>query len=508
MCPDICPNLTETYGDEFEELYQSYEAQGKYIKQIKARELFHAILDSQIETGTPYMLYKDACNKKSNQKNLGTIHSSNLCTEIIEYTSPDEIAVCNLASIALPKYIKIDDNGIKSFNFQKLYQVTKVITYNLNKIIDINYYPVIEAKNSNLRHRPIGIGIQGLADTFALLSLAFESKEAQQLNQDIFETIYYAALTASNELSQKYGPYQSYPGSPISKGIFQFNLWGNSINNLSGKWDWLTLKQSILQYGVRNSLLLAPMPTASTSQILGNNECFEPYSSNIYTRRTLAGEFVVVNKHLMKELIEIKLWSEKMKQKLIAYNGSIQKIKEIPLEIRNRYKTVWEIKGKILIDMAAARGQFIDQSQSLNVHMANVNYAKLTSLHFYAWSKGLKTGMYYLRTKSAVDADKVTISQQILREQQQVDQNTTTTVTEKSLKKKKKKKEYSPSVDDDDLTSEIDDEKMETLSDLDISNLTSKFANGEITESEISSPEKKPSNIEEWRKQRKNNKLK
>ncbi len=408
FCPHEAPGLHECHGEEFEKLYTKYEKEGRARKTIKAQELWFAILESQTETGTPYMLYKDACNKKSNQKNLGTIQSSNLCTEIVEYTAPDEVAVCNLASIALPMFI---ENG--EYNHQKLYEVTKVITRNLNKVIDRNYYPVKEAENSNMRHRPIGLGVQGLADTFSLLRIAFTSDEAKKLNKEIHETIYFAAMESSMEISKVEGPYQTYEGSPVSKGIFQFDMWG--VTPDSGRWDWTKLKQSVKKYGVRNSLLVAPMPTASTSQILGNNECFEPYTSNIYSRRVLSGEFVVVNKHLMKDLIELGIWNDDLKNKLIAANGSVQNISEIPQDIKDLYKTVWEIKQKDLIDMAADRGAYIDQSQSFNVHMQNPNFGKLTSMHFYAWKKGLKTGMYYLRTKAAADAIKFTVDQASLK---------------------------------------------------------------------------------------------
>lgn len=405
FCPNEAPNLDETYGKEFETLYEKYEKEGRARKTVKAQELWFAILESQTETGTPYMLYKDAANKKSNQKNLGTIKSSNLCTEIIEYTAADEVAVCNLASLALPKFV-IDGK----FDHQKLYDVTYVATKNLNRIIDINYYPVEEARKSNLRHRPIGLGVQGLADVFIMLRMPFESEEAKALNTDIFETIYFAAMTASKDLSKKNGPYETFKGSPVSKGIFQFDMWG--VTPTSNRWDWDSLKKEVKQHGVRNSLLVAPMPTASTSQILGNNECFEPYTSNIYTRRVLSGEFVVVNKHLMRDLIKQGLWNDKMKNKLIEANGSVQGIKEIPQHIKDLYKTVWEIKQKSLIDMAADRGAYICQSQSFNVHMQDPNFGKLTSMHFYAWKKGLKTGLYYLRTKAAADAIKFTVEKQ------------------------------------------------------------------------------------------------
>jgi ribonucleoside-diphosphate reductase alpha chain len=360
------------------------------------------------------MLFKDAANKKSNQKNLGTIRSSNLCTEIIEYTSKDEVAVCNLASIALPKFISQDENGNNFFDHQKLYEITKVVTRNLNKVIDVNFYPVKEAENSNMRHRPIGIGIQGLADAFIMLKMPFESDEAQGLNRDIFETIYYAAMETSMEIAKKEGPYATFKGSPVSKGIFQFDMWG--VTPDSGRWDWSKLKKEVKKNGVRNSLLLAPMPTASTSQILGNNECFEPYTSNIYTRRVLSGEFVVVNKHLLRDLVDLNLWNDGMKNRLIAENGSIQNINEIPQHLKDLYKTTWEISQKTILDMAADRGAYICQSQSLNIHMQDPNFGKLTSMHFYAWKKGLKTGMYYLRTKAATDAIKFTVDKAALNQ--------------------------------------------------------------------------------------------
>ncbi len=404
MCPNECPGLPDTHSEEFETLYLEYEARGKGRKTIKARELWEKITESQIETGTPYMLYKDAANRKSNQQNLGTIRSSNLCTEIIEFTSPDEVAVCNLASIALPMFIK---DG--AFDHQELYKITKRVTRNLNRVIDRNYYPVIEAENSNMRHRPIGIGVQGLADAFIALRLPFTSDEAKQLNQDIFETIYFAAVTSSMEEATEDGPYQSYEGSPISEGKFQHNLWGLKDEELSGLWDWAQLRKEVLKNGVRNSLLVAPMPTASTSQILGNNECFEPYTSNIYTRRVLSGEFIVVNKHLLEDLVELGLWNEGLKQDIMRANGSIQHVEAIPQDIKELYKTVWELSMKDIIDMSRQRGYFIDQSQSLNLFMEGATMAKLTSMHFYAWKSGLKTGMYYLRTKSAVDAIKFTL---------------------------------------------------------------------------------------------------
>ncbi len=404
MCPNECPGLFTTHGDEFEALYLQYEEAGKGRKTIRARDLWEKILESQIETGTPYMLYKDAANRKSNQKNLGTIRSSNLCTEIIEYTAPDEIAVCNLASIALPMFVK---NG--EFDHKELYRVTRRVTKNLNRVIDRNFYPVKEAENSNMRHRPVGLGVQGLADTFILLRLPFTSDAAKKLNQEIFETLYYAAVTASMELAKEEGPYSTYEGSPISEGQFQFNLWGVRDEELSGRWDWGKLRKQVKKHGVRNSLLVAPMPTASTSQILGNNECFEPYTSNIYTRRVLSGEFIVVNKHLLEDLVNLGLWNEELKQELMRANGSVQHIEGIPEEIKELYKTVWELSMKDIIDMSRQRGYFIDQSQSLNLFMENANFAKLTSMHFYAWKSGLKTGMYYLRTKAAVDAIKFTL---------------------------------------------------------------------------------------------------
>ena len=404
MCPHECPGMSEVHSEEFEALYTKYEAEGKGRKTIKARALWEKIVESQIETGTPYMLYKDAANRKSNQKNLGTIRSSNLCTEILEYTSPDEVAVCNLASIALPMFIK---NG--TFDHKELFRITKRVTKNLNRVIDRNYYPVIEAENSNLRHRPIGLGVQGLADAFIKLRLPFTSDEAKKLNQEIFETLYFAALTASVEEAIKDGPYQSYEGSPMSKGEFQHNLWGIDDSELSGNWNWGELRKEVLKHGVRNSLLVAPMPTASTSQILGNNECFEPYTSNIYTRRVLSGEFIIVNKHLLEDLVALGLWNESVKQDIMRANGSIQKIESIPQDIKELYKTVWEMSMKDIIDMSRHRGYFIDQSQSLNLFMEGATVSKLTSMHFYAWKSGLKTGMYYLRTKSAVDAIKFTL---------------------------------------------------------------------------------------------------
>ncbi|MFN5182084.1 MAG: ribonucleoside-diphosphate reductase subunit alpha [Bacteroidota bacterium] len=409
FCPNEAPGLHECHGEEFEKLYTRYEEEGRQRKVIKARELWAAIIESQIETGNPYMLYKDAANSKSNQKNLGTIKSSNLCTEIIEYTSPDEIAVCNLASLALPRFVNIEEG---TFDHQKLFEVTYVATKNLNRIIDRNYYPIPEARKSNMRHRPIGLGVQGLADAFILMRYPFESPEAAKLNKEIFETIYYASLTASKDLAKVDGPYETYEGSPISQGIFQQDMWNVKP---SDRWEWDVLREEIMKYGVRNSLLLAPMPTASTSQILGNNECFEPYTTNIYSRRVLSGEFVVVNKHLLKDLVKLGIWNDTLKQKVIAANGSVQDIPEIPENIKEIYKTVWEIKQRTLIDMAADRGAFIDQSQSLNLFIQSANFAKLSSAHFYAWKKGLKTGMYYLRTKAAADAIKFTVDQSALK---------------------------------------------------------------------------------------------
>ena len=408
FCPNECPDLHETYGGEFEALYHKYEQEGRARKTIKAQDLWFKILESQTETGTPYMLYKDAANKKSNQKNLGTIRSSNLCTEIMEYTSPDEVAVCNLASISLPKFV-----NDKEFDFQKLYEITRVVTRNLNKIIDVNYYPIDEAKNSNLRHRPIGIGVQGLADAFMLMRYPFDSVEARKLNKDIFETMYFAAMSESCAIAEKDGTYSSYEGSPVSQGIFQYDMWGETPSN---RWNWDELKAKVAKYGIRNSLLLAPMPTASTSQILGNNECFEPYTSNIYSRRTLSGEFVVINRHLFKDLVELGLWNEEMKEQLIASNGSVQNIDAIPQSLKELYKTVWEISQRTIIDMAADRGAYICQSQSMNLFVESPNFKKLTSMHFYAWQKGLKTGMYYLRSKAAVDPIKFTLSQKHQRQ--------------------------------------------------------------------------------------------
>ena len=402
MCPNECPGLADSWGPEFEALYTKYEAEGKGRKTIKAQDLWFKILESQVETGTPYMLYKDAANGKSNQQNLGTIRSSNLCTEIIEYTSPDEVAVCNLASIAVPKFVKED----RTFDHDKLFEVTYRVTRNLNRVIDRNYYPIPEARNSNMRHRPIGLGVQGLADAFILMRFPFDSEEARQLNKDVFETIYYAACTASKDMAKEEGAYETFEGSPASQGKLQFDMWDVTP---SDRWEWDILKEEIKEHGMRNSLLMAPMPTASTAQILGNNECFEPYTSNIYTRRTLSGEFIVVNKHLLRDLTKLGLWDDDMKNRLIAANGSIQNINEIPENLKVLYRTAWEIPQRAILDMAADRGAYICQSQSLNIFMENVNNSKLTSMHFYAWKKGLKTGMYYLRTKAATDAIKFTV---------------------------------------------------------------------------------------------------
>lgn len=402
MCPHVCPKLADTWGEEFEKLYTGYENEGRFVKQVDARSLWKAIIEAQVETGVPYMLYKDACNRKSNQQNLGTIKCSNLCTEIIEYTSPDEIAVCNLASIALNKFMKSD----KTYDFQKLKEVTKIVTRNLNKIIEINYYPVKEAQRSNMRHRPIGIGVQGLADLFIQMRLPFESEEAGLLNKQLFETLYYGALEASCELAEELGTYETYNGSPASKGILQYDMWNVTPTSL---WDWAVLKEKIAKHGLRNSLLIAPMPTASTAQILGNNESFEPYTSNIYSRRVLSGEFQVVNHHLLRDLVDLGLWDEDMKNALIEHNGSVQDIPRIPNDLKAIYKTVWEIKQRRVLEMAADRGAFIDQSQSLNIHIAEPTYDKLTSMHFHAWKLGLKTGMYYLRTKPAAKAIQFTL---------------------------------------------------------------------------------------------------
>lgn len=408
FCPHEAPGLAECYGAEFEALYTRYEKEGKARKSIRAQDLWFAVLESQIESGSPFMLYKDAVNEKSNQKNLGTIKSSNLCTEIMEYTSPDEVAVCNLASVALNKFVADDGMGGKVYDHKKLHDVVVRMTKNLNRIIDINYYPVPEAKRSNMRHRPIGIGVQGLADTFFEMRLPFESPEALELNNQIFETIYFASLSASNQLAKEQGTYETYQGSPISQGLFQFDLWG--VRPSAKNWDWEKLKEEVAKHGVRNSLLVAPMPTASTSQILGNNECFEPITSNIYVRRVLSGEFAVVNKFLVQDLVRLGLWSDTVRNEIIAHNGSIQNINTIPQEVKDLYKTVWEIKQRAVIDMAKGRGPYIDQGQSLNIHMEAPNFGKLSSMHFYAWKSGLKTGMYYLRTRAAVNAVQFTVN--------------------------------------------------------------------------------------------------
>lgn len=409
FCPNEAPGLADVYGTEFEELYMKYEKDGRARSKIDARKVWYAILEAQIETGTPYMLYKDSCNRKSNQKNLGTIRCSNLCTEIVEYTSPDEVAVCNLASIALNKFVRVPEDGTApTYDHDALGAIVRMVTCNLNKIIDINFYPVEEAKKSNMRHRPIGIGVQGLADAFILMRMPFESEEARELNKEIFETIYFHAVAESCRLASDHGPYETYIDSPMSKGLFQFDLWG--AKPTSGRWNWEELRQKVLQCGVRNSLLVAPMPTASTSQILGNNECFEPYTSNLYTRRVLSGEFCIVNTHLVKDLQKLNLWNPTMKNRIVAANGSVQHISEIPEDIRVLYKTVWEISQKKIIDLAADRGAFIDQSQSMNIHMAAPNVGKLSSMHFYGWKAGLKTGLYYLRTKPSTDAIKFTLT--------------------------------------------------------------------------------------------------
>ena len=404
MCPNECPGLSECWGEEFEKLYTRYERENKGRVTIKAQKLWNAIIESQIETGTPYMVYKDHCNRKSNHQNLGTIKSSNLCTEIIQYTSPDEVAVCNLASISLTKYVKED----RTFDFDSLLKVTKIITKNLNNVIDLNFYPVIEAKTSNHRHRPIGIGVQGLADAFMKMKISFESKEALEINEKIFETIYYGALSMSNDLAVIHGPYETFKGSPVSKGILQFDMWNKDMNNST--YDWNDLRKRIIEKGVRNSLLVAPMPTASTSQILGNNESFEPYTSNLYIRRVLAGEFICINPHLVEDLIKNDLWKSTIKTQIMSNNGSIQKIKEIPDELKRLYKTVWEIPQKTMINLAISRSPFIDQSQSLNIYLSDASTAKISTMHFYGWKNGLKTGMYYLRSQPAVDAIKFTLN--------------------------------------------------------------------------------------------------
>merc|ERR1711997_1017166 len=435
MCPHICPNLHECWGEEFEELYERYEKEGRARKSVKAQKLWYSIIESQIETGTPYMLYKDACNRKSNQQNLGTIKCSNLCTEIVEYSAPDEVAVCNLASIAVNQFVKADSSK-PSYDFERLKEVTKVVTKNLNKVIDVNFYPVEEAKRSNMRHRPIGIGVQGLADAFILMRFPFESEEAQLLNKQIFETIYYGAMEASCEIAEVQGTYETYEGCPVSKGISQFDMWDVTPTALH---DWAALKAKVKKHGIRNSLLLAPMPTASTAQILGNNEGIEAYTSNIYSRRVLSGEFQVVNQHLLRDLTELDLWNDLMKNKLIAANGSIQGLEGIPDDIKSLYKTVWEISQKTVLKMAADRGAFIDQSQSLNVHIAEPNFAKLSSMHFYGWQAGLKTGMYYLRTKAAASAIQFTVDKTKLKK---ANENPKDGAVEINEAKEAAKKEY------------------------------------------------------------------
>ena len=413
MCPHQCPGLHECHSEDFEKLYWQYVEEKRYIEEIDARKLWDAILESQIETGTPYMLYKDSCNKKSNQQNLGVIKSSNLCTEILEFTSPEECAVCNLASIGLPSFYNKENN---SFDFEKLGKVTKHITRNLDKIIDVNYYPIKQAENSNLKHRPIGIGIQGLADLFYCFRYPFESDEAQELNKKIFATIYYNALKESVKLAKEKGKYSSFEGSPASNGLLQFDLWNQKPHDM---YDWEELRNEVKEHGLRNSLLLAPMPTASTSQILGNNECFEPYTTNIYIRRTLAGEFICINKFLLEDCLKLGIWDKKLKNKIISHNGSIKNINEFSKEMKDLYKTVWEIKQKNILDMAADRGIYIDQSQSLNIYMSDISKNKLSSMHFYGWKKGLKTGMYYLRTKPATDAIKFTVEKEDLEEKEE-----------------------------------------------------------------------------------------
>jgi len=435
FCPNEAPGLADCWGAEFEALYEKYEKEGRGKRTIKAQQLWFAILEAQVETGNPYMLFKDACNSKSNQQNLGCIKSSNLCTEIVEFTSPEETAVCNLASLALPRFICENDPSSpgstrdtsrrlvgslrcssRSFDHEKLAEVVRQATFNLNRIIDINYYPVEEARVSNMRHRPIGLGVQGLADVFLLLGMPFDSPEAAQLNKEIFETIYFAALSESCALAEKFGTYETYAGSPVSKGILQQDMWNIKESPSGKRHDWAGLRARIAKHGVRNSLLVAPMPTASTSQILGNNECFEPYTSNIYARRVLSGEFTVVNQHLLADLTEMGLWDPAMKNSLISQNGSVQNLPQVPANLKELYKTVWEIKQRVLVDMAADRGAYIDQSQSFNVHISDPNFGKLTSLHFHAWRSGLKTGMYYLRTRAAADAIKFTVDQQMASE--------------------------------------------------------------------------------------------
>jgi ribonucleoside-diphosphate reductase alpha chain len=418
MCPNECPGLSECHGEEFEKLYEKYEIEGKGRKKVSSQKLWQMILDSQIQTGTPYLCYKDAANSKSNQQNLGTIKSSNLCTEIMEYTAKDETAVCNLGSLSLPRFIDTAEDGKKTYNFERLRDYTRILTRNLNKVIDLNFYPTQECKNSNLRHRPIGIGVQGLADVFAILRMPWASEEAKKLNREIFENIYYASMFESNALTleggqawnhyETVGPYQTFKGSPTSRGELQFDLW-NDAPRETPYLDWHKLKHSVSVLGVRNSLLIAPMPTASTSQILGNNECFEPFTSNLYTRRVLAGDFMVINKYLVEDLMKINCWNADIRSQIMANNGSIQGIEQIPKELQDLYKTGWEIPQKVLIDMAADRAPFICQSQSLNLFLSEPTYAKISSMHVYAWRKGLKTGCYYLRTKAVASAQKFTV---------------------------------------------------------------------------------------------------
>ena len=405
FCPNEAPGLADCWGEEHDALYERYEKEGRARKTMPAQDLWFAILSAQVETGTPYMLYKDACNRKSNQQNLGTIKSSNLCTEVIEYTAPDEVAVCNLASINLAAMVNEDS----SYDFQRLYEVTKVVTRNLNKVIDVNFYPVPEAEKSNKRHRPIGIGVQGLADTFAKMRMPFDSDDACALNKDIFETMYYAAVESSTELAEVEGHYETYQGSPASLGRLQPDMWEGTT--YSDRWDWVALRAKVAKYGLRNSLLLAPMPTASTAQIMGNNESTEPFTSNMYNRRVLAGEFTVVNKYLLRDLVSRGLWTPEVRNQIIADRGSVQNVHILPQDLKDLYKTVWEISQKIIINQAADRGAFICQSQSLNIHLASPNTKKMTSMHFYAWKKGLKTGMYYLRTRPKADAIQFTVDQ-------------------------------------------------------------------------------------------------
>lgn len=436
--PHECPGLSDSHSEEFNKLFLKYEKEGRALRTVKAQDLWFAILDSQIETGTPYILYKDAANSKSNQQNLGTIKSSNLCAEILEYTSKDEVAVCNLASIALNMFVNEEE---RTYDFNKLYEVAYQVTINLDKVVDVNYYPIPEARNSNMRHRPVGLGVQGLADTFIMMRQSFESDEAKQLNKDIFETIYFAAVTASKDIAKREGAYETFKGSPMSKGQFQFDMWNVTP---STRWNWEALRGEVVEHGVRNSLLTALMPTASTSQILGNNECIEPYTSNMYTRRVLSGEFVLVNKHLVKDLIRRDLWNDDMRNKIIASNGSVAHIPEVPADIKELYKTVWEIKQKRILELAADRGSYVDQTQSMNVFMEDANFAKLTSMHFYAWKSGLKTGIYYLRTKAAADPIKFTVDQQYIN----MSKESTAAVNEKPK----------VNAEGDDLFCDLDDE--------------------------------------------------